>query len=75
MRNERCETCRFWVYSGPVLEAAVGRCHRYPPIFLYDRAGHQPAHAADWCGEWQGFETPEDRQTERILAEARALSR
>jgi len=55
------------VYSGPVLEAAVGRCHRYAPIFLYDRAGHQPAHAADWCGEWQAQPPTLDEKFKRVL--------
>lgn len=53
MREERCETCRWWHSSGESA-GTLGWCHRYPPIFIDHEsdAAYPETDIFDWCGEW-----------------------
>ena len=76
MRNERCETCRFWEPYLNVPASEVGYCHRFPPTWHPSELpdAFTTTMQSGWCGEWQRISNPEvDRHNERILAQAKAI--
>ena len=67
----RCGSCRFYVMAvstrapGPT---GVGRCHRYPPVWVLAGDGvardveFPPVEVEQWCGEWRAVTAPAARE-------------
>lgn len=55
--NERCETCRFWLFPDDEpcdIMVDPGICMRGPPLIGENGFGEFPLmFSDDWCGEYQ----------------------
>jgi hypothetical protein len=56
--SERCDTCKFWKFSGIMGDSGhKGWCRRYPPVVSFQGLVAVPmvpqTNERQWCGEWQ----------------------
>ncbi len=58
IRNERCETCRFWWHEEDYED--TGCCRMFSPEVQIGCCDHErnkavwpPTHRNEWCGEWR----------------------
>ena len=57
LREDRCETCRFFHRFVVTASNSEGQCLRYPPAVAVYRDSFKflqsEVETGDWCGEWQ----------------------